>query len=158
MDLTKEERAELEQLARHAELPYIRRKALVLLSLADGRAIIEVAGVLRVTRQTVYNWQRRYMEKGVVGLSVQAGRGRKPRINLEELERYIRQSPSAFGVNRTRWTLASLALVVPSARGCTPFGVQKALRRRGIHYKRGQPWVHSPDPNYEVKKKPLTRR
>ena len=65
MDLTEGQRAELKHLAGHAPLPYVRRKALALLNLADGRTVVDVAAVLRVTRQTVYNWERRYREKGV---------------------------------------------------------------------------------------------
>jgi hypothetical protein len=31
-------------------------------------------------------------------------------------------------------------------------GVKKALERCGFAYKRGQPHLHSPDPEYEAKK------
>jgi transposase len=106
----------------------------------------------------VYVWQRRYLREGLDGLRVHAGRGRKGRANLQELVEHVRQSPRRYGVPFTRWTLAKLAQVVPSLKGFTPFGVQKALVRAGFHYKRGQPGLHSPDPLYEVKKGLWTRR
>jgi transposase len=116
-----------------------------------------VARIFRVTRRSLYRWRRRYLAEGVTGLRVRAGRGRKPRADLEQLSDYVRQSPRTFGVHRTRWTLATLANAVPSLRGFSPFGVQKALRRAGFHYKRGQPSLHSPDPQYAQKKGLWTR-
>lgn len=152
MKIADQQRRELEDVARCGQPAYIRRKALVVLNLGEGRSIAEVAGIFRISRPSVYEWRRRYLEEGIDGLRVRAGRGRKPRANLKELERYIRESPRNFGVPRTRWTLATLAEVVPSVKGFTAYGVQKALARAGIGYKRGQPRLHSPDPSYEVKK------
>jgi len=152
MKMNEQQRRELEHVARCGQPAYIRRKALVLLNLGEGRSITEVAGIFRVSRPSVYQWRRRYREEGIDGLRVRPGRGRKPTANLEELERYVRQSPRTFGVARTRWTLATLAEVVPSVKGFSTYGVQKALARAGIGYKRGQPRLHSPDPDYEVKK------
>lgn len=152
MKITEQQRKELEHVVRCGQPAYMRRKALVALNLAEGRSITEVARIFRVSRQSVYEWRRRYLEEGVDGLRVRSGRGRKARADLEELERYVRQSPRNFGVPRTRWTLAALAEVVPSVKGFSAYGVQRALARAGISYKRGQPRVHSPDPDYEVKK------
>jgi transposase len=152
MKIADQQRRELEDVARCGQPAYIRRKALVVLNLGEGRSIAEVAGIFRISRPSVHEWRRRYLEEGIDGLRVRAGRGRKPRANLKELERYIRESPRNFGVPRTRWTLATLAEVVPSVKGFTAYGVQKALARAGIGYKRGQPRLHSPDPSYEVKK------
>jgi len=152
MEITAEQRQELAWAARHAQPGYVRTKALVLLNRADGRSVREVAVIFRVSRQAVYTWQTRYLDEGLAGLRVRPGRGRKGRVDLEELGRYVRQSPRRFGVERTRWTLATLAQVVPSLKGFSPYGVQKALARAGFRYKRGQPSVHSPDPDYEQKK------
>ena len=152
MKINEQQRKELEDVARCGQPAYIRRKALVVLNLGEGRSITEVARIFRVSRQSVYEWRRRYREEGIDGLRVRPGRGRKPTADLEELERYVRQSPREFGVARTRWTLATLAEVVPSVKGFSTYGVQKALARAGIGYKRGQPRLHSPDPDYEVKK------
>lgn len=152
MDIAQEERKELEKVVRCGQPAYMRGKALVLLNLADGRTVSELALIFRVARQSIYNWRKRYLEDGIQTLRIRSGRGRKPKADLQELEYYVRQSPEIFGVSRTRWTLTALTEVVPSVKGFSPYGVQKALRRAGIHYKRGQPWLHSPDPEYGVKK------
>ena len=158
MDIPADQRRELETTARTGQPAYVRAKALVLVNLVEGRSIQEVSRIFRVSRQSVYVWRRRYLSEGIGGLRVRPGRGRKAQADLEEVERYVRQSPRRYGLRRTRWTLGSLAQVVPSLKGFSPFGVQKALARAGFRYKRGQPSVHSPDPRYEIKKGRWTKR
>jgi transposase len=154
MEWTETMQKELRQASRHDRRGYVRTKALALVKLTQGHRLAQVAGLLEVSRQAVYDWVGAYERLGLQGLVVQKGRGRKPTADLVEIVRYVRQSPRAFGCDRTRWTLALLAAVVPSLKGFSAYGVQKALRRAGISYKRGQPWIHSPDPQYEQKKTP----
>lgn len=63
----------------------------------------------------------------------------------------MRQSPRAYGQERTRWTLALLVTAVVWLHGLTPSGVQRLLQRCGIRYRRGQEQLHSPDPDYRSK-------
>lgn len=148
----------LEWTAHHGEPAYVRIKALAVLNLLEGKSPTEVARMFRVSRGALYLWRACYEESGTEGFRVRPGRGRKAHARPEEIERYLRQSPRAFGVRRTRWTLQALAEVVPSLQGFSPYGVQKALERAGYRYKRGQPGVHSPDPDYDQKKGLWTKR
>lgn len=149
---------ELEWTGRHGQPAYVRIKALAVLNLLEGKSPTEVARMFRVSRAALYLWRTRYEESGVEGFRVRSGRGRKAQARPDEIERYLRQSPRAFGLRRTRWTLQALAEVVPSLKGFSPYGVQKALERAGYRYKRGQPWIHSPDPEYDQKKGLWTKR
>lgn len=146
------QRRALERAGRSGQPAYVRPKALALLNVADGRAVSEVAAIFRVSRQSIYSWWHRWRREGLAGLAVHAGRGRRPRADLAELERYVCQSPRQFGLGQTRWSLSALARVVPSLRGFTPAGVQRALERAGYRYKRGQPRLTSPDAAYAAKK------
>ena len=155
LTLNPAERLALQQIRDSDARPYLRERAAALLKIADGLTPHAVAdhGLLKRRKpDTVYAWLNAYQQHGLAGLRVRAGRGRKPKAQVAQIERYVRQSPRQFGVPRTRWTLQTLAQVVPSLKGFSPFGVQKALARAGYHYKRGQPSLHSPDPDYEVKK------
>jgi transposase len=158
IELTQAQRGVLEATARRGQPAYVRPKALALLSLADGYAVRQVAAIFRVSRQSVYAWARRWRREGAAGLVVHAGRGRPRRADPAQIERYLRRSPRQFGLGQTRWSLAALARVVPSLRGFTPAGVQRALERDGWRYKRGQPRLTSPDPAYAAKKGRWTRR
>ena len=79
--LTAEQREQLEWMLRHDPKPYRRERAAAILQVADGTAAQRVAtGGLLVRRDpdTVYGWLDRFEEHGVAGLTIAAGRGRKP--------------------------------------------------------------------------------
>lgn len=152
LDIGPEERAELQVLMRGAGAAHVRIKAVALWNLSLGKSRREVAAFLGVSGASVSAWVRRYREEGVSGLAVRAGRGRPGRARPGELEEVLRQSPRAFGLERTRWTLRALAQVAPSLRGFSDMGVWKVLRRMGYRYKRGQPQLTSPDPEYAQKR------
>lgn len=150
--MSETEMQELRTLMRKATKPHLRTKAIALWNLGRGKTRREVADMLGVSMVSVTDWAQRYRTEGVAGWGIHPGRGRKARAVPSEVECYLRQSPRAFGLAQTRWTLRSLAKVVPSLRGFTEMGVWKVLNRAGFRYKRGQPHLHSPDPLYEEKK------
>ena len=117
-----------------------------------------LSAFLDASRTSIYQWRRRFLAHGGRGLEVREGRGRKAVANPQQIEGVVCQSPRDFGLAQTRWTLQGLAQVVPSLKGFSPFGVQKALARLGLRHKRGQPWQHSPDPQYAQKKGLSTKR
>lgn len=149
---------ELHRLMRHGREPYLRIKATALWNLGRDKSRREVADFLGVSLVSVTAWAQRFRQEGVAGLALQPGRGRPARADVAEVETYLRQSPRAFGVAQTRWTLRTLAQVVPSLRGFSDAGVWKVLQRLGMGYKRGQPHLHSPDPQYAEKKGGWSRR
>lgn len=80
-DLTSAERAELTRLRDTAAQAYLRERAAALLKVADGMSAARVArqGLLRPRKpDTVYSWIDRFVDEGIAGLRMRAGRGRKP--------------------------------------------------------------------------------
>ena len=75
---------------------------------------------LKVARQTVSEWRRRYREQGPAGLR-QAGRaGRKPRLDaaqLERLESQLLQGPEAHGFPTPLWTCPRIARLIADQFG-----------------------------------------
>jgi transposase len=149
---TEEQRQELRKLARNSRKAHERIKAIALLDVAQGMPRSLVARVLGVERRSVGRWVQEYLTEGATAFSIERGRGRRARVRAEEVAQHLRQAPSHFGIGRTRWTLGTLKEVVPSLRGLTESGVWRALVRLGYRYKRGQPVVHSPDPQYREKR------
>ena len=143
---------ELTDAAHHHPKPRVRVKALAVRAEIRGMPLTQVAQVFATSRQIVGKWVSDYQEGGISALQVAPGRGRKPTVDEKELVDYALQSPHNFGINRSRWTLRLLAQTVPSLRGFTDAGVRVALKRCGLSYKRGQPWMLSPDPQYEKKR------
>lgn len=79
--VTTAERQELTQLRDHGPKAYLRERAAALLKVADGMSAARVAreGLLRPRKpDTVYAWIDRFIDAGIAGLHMQAGRGRKP--------------------------------------------------------------------------------
>ena len=134
---------------RRALQPHLRVKATAIWNLYRGKTRREVAEFLGVSKASISEWAKRFRAEGLSGLAIRRGRGRPPQADLEEVERYLSESPRSFGLCQTCWTLSALAQVVPSLQGFTEMGVWKVLRRLGFRYRRGQPYPTSPDPAHE---------
>ena len=158
LQLTRQQQQELKELARRSPVPHVRVKALAVYNAGLGLSYKEVAQLLCVERRSVGRWVRNYVAQGMGAFPIKVGRGRRSRVKGQEVEHYVRQSPTQFGISRTRWTLTLLGKVVPSLRGMTEEGIRQALARLGYSYKRGQPAVHSPDPEYGGKRGLWCRR
>lgn len=81
LELTAEQRAELEAARDTSPQPYLRERTAALLKIADGAVAATVArtGLLRPREpDTVYRWLHRYRAAGLAGLRIRPGRGRKP--------------------------------------------------------------------------------
>lgn len=151
MEWTAQQVAELDELGRKHPTAGVRVKALAVLAVARGYERTLVADMFSTSYQSLGTWLHGYRKHGPVAFEVAPGRGRKATADDQELLNYALQSPRQFGLDRTRWTLELLAQTVPSLKGFSPAGVLRALKRCGISYKRGQPWMLSPDPQYEKK-------
>jgi len=98
LELTPEQRAELEQLRDRHPKPYLRERAAALLKIADGHTAGQVArqGLLKERyKRTVKKWLKRYQSDGLAGLMIKAGRGRKPAFSPTASERRGRQAGPA---------------------------------------------------------------
>jgi transposase len=81
LELTADQRAELEQVRDHDPTPYLRERAAGILKVGAGLSVRAVAraGLLQPRRrETVGTWVRRYQAEGIAGLRIRPGRGRKP--------------------------------------------------------------------------------
>ena len=154
--MEEEKLKELDRASRTHPKAGVRVKVIAVRAIAKGMTRQEVGAMVNASPYSVGQWYRAYCKKGIGALEIGKGRGRKTAINTKELEEYVRQSPRNFGVQRTRWTLELLAEKVPCLKGLKAHSVWYALRRAGLSYKRVEPWLHSPDPEY-VKKKPTSK-
>ncbi len=55
------------------------RRGRIILQLADGMPISQIATTVGVSRPLVYKWARRFLQDGLVGLADKPGRGRSRR-------------------------------------------------------------------------------
>jgi len=81
LNLSEDEREQLEQMRDYAQKPYLRERAAALLKIADGIPGYKVAKerLLKDRKpDTIYAWYHRYVDEGIEGLKIRDGRGRKP--------------------------------------------------------------------------------
>lgn len=80
LQLSEEERTQLEHWVKNPPHPYLRYRARAILEVASGQAMSQVAQSLhiRVHRTTISEWVRRFEKNRVEGLKIHPGRGRKP--------------------------------------------------------------------------------
>ena len=81
IELTSEQRRELEYVRDHHQKAYMRERAAAILKIANGMSGRQVAlhGLLRERDpDSVYSWFRAYQAQGLAGWRIKSGRGRKP--------------------------------------------------------------------------------
>lgn len=104
LDLSAEQREQLERWTKNPPKAHLRRKAWALLLLAAGHPAYQVAQDRRVQvhRTTVSEWLRRYLSAELGGLKQNPGQGRKPIF-----------SPSGSGKRSSRTRVAAAPIPPP---------------------------------------------
>ena len=80
LELSEEQRQELEVVRDHDARPYMREKAAALLKVASGQVAARVAenGLLKShDPDVIYRWLKGWEAEGLLGLEIRKGRGRK---------------------------------------------------------------------------------
>lgn len=81
IELTEQERQELEEVRDTHEKAYMRERATAILKIAAGESGRQVArhGLLKKRHpDSIYTWVSRWEDEGIEGLRIRDGRGRKP--------------------------------------------------------------------------------
>jgi transposase len=156
--LSNRERAELEGLVVRTPSAKERSRAQALLWLAEGDTVDTIADVLHVSRQTIYNWARRFRERS--GLDPRArlldaarpGRPRTGRGAVDSLiAAVIDSDPRDLGYHPTVWTAPLLCQYLQEhhAIDVCDRTVGRAIDRLGIRWKR---------PRHQLALRPATWR
>lgn len=110
------------------------RRTLAVLEFDQGRSAADIARMLGVTRQTVYDWIETYtQDHDPASLEDRAGRGRPPLLDEDHehlLEALLAGSPQDYGYPHGSWTLPLLQEVLEIA---TEWRVSQATLRRTLH-------------------------
>jgi transposase len=106
IELTAEDRAQLEAIQRTRALPHslVRRARIVLLS-ADGVPAGEIARLCHVSGPTVSLWRRRFLDEGLSGLHDEIRSGRPRRLADEEVAELINTVLQTTLPGATYWSV-----------------------------------------------------
>ena len=143
--LTGQERAALLKLIATTTDARLLRRAYAVLWLDEGESVAKVAAQLNASRQSVYNWCARFLERWdlplVTRLSDAARTGRPVTVQGiidPVLDQVIDTDPRDVGYRATVWTVPLLVqyLVDQHQLTASAQSVRLALARLKIHWKR----------------------
>ncbi|MFL5656641.1 MAG: helix-turn-helix domain-containing protein [Ktedonobacteraceae bacterium] len=162
--LTEGERQQIEAGLRSSDA-FVMRRSQILLASARRERVPSIASALSCDEQTVRNAIHAFNQKGLDALQAGARRPHRLRTALAEVDAetfkaLLHRSPRDFGKSTGLWTLELVAVV------CVELGwtrtqvsaetIRQTLLRLKINWKRAKHWITSPDPQYQVKKTPVT--
>jgi transposase len=144
------QRKRLLQVYRTEPDPQVRLRAHIVLLLADGLAWATVAAVLFCSTATIGRWRGRFAAGGVDAL-LERRRGRRSALVgwAVLVVTWVRTlTPRDFGYCRSRWSCATLAVVLCDVRHVTVSAetVRRWLARHAIVWRRPRPVLGPRDP------------
>jgi transposase len=125
---------------------------------AQGRAISEVAEMVGVSVQTVYNWVNYYLDRHRVAALEDAPRSGRPRvvkrITAARILRELRRNPLRLGYRTTVWTVKLLAAHLSRLYQCaiSPHTLRRRMKAIGLRCKRPRYYYEEKDPHRAQKK------
>jgi transposase len=135
---------------------HLYRRLLVVLEVDSGKSVSELALLLNVSHQSIYNWIGRFRRHGdPVDLTDHYGIGR-PTLWTEEraacLRALLHSSPDQWGYFANDWTVPLLKeqLLHHTGRAFAEDTIRRQLHSLGYVWKRGR-YLLAPDPELEKK-------
>jgi transposase len=153
--LAPDERATLLDYLRRAPDPALRSRAHIILLLADGHPWALIAAVLFCSTRTIARWQQRF-QHGRVPALLGEPRGAPTRLGARWRDLVVdwvtRHPPRAFGLVRSRWSCAVLALLLRRdyAVDVGRETIRRWLHREELVWRRPRPVLGRTDPAKEA--------
>lgn len=123
-----------------------RERAEIILLRLDGVSVGEVAARLKTTAKRVSTWSKRFETRGLEGLEEAGGRGRKPSIPMQKIERVV-TDVTRPPENRNRWSVRSMS----RHAGVSPSTVQRIWSKNELKPHVVKTFKLSTDPRFEEK-------
>jgi transposase len=157
------QRRRLQRQLRETEDAAIYRRTLAVLEFDKGRSTADIAGMIGMTRQSVYNWVGAYRQGAdPTALADQPGRGRLPLLDEEDcqlLASLMTRSPHDLEYPHNNWTVPLLQEVLEWATGrrLSDDTIRRALHQLHYVFKRPR-YVLEPDPELAAKIRRIRRQ
>jgi len=149
VELSPEQRATLERMARQRSLPLrvVERARIVLLA-ADGLENKQIARRLHSTPEKAARWRKRFLAGGITDLQKDAPRPGKPRtITDQEVKNVVEMTLHHKPANATHWSTRTMA----RAAGISEASVRRIWRAHGLKPHRLRTFKLSRDPKFTEK-------
>ena len=134
----------------------VYQRTLAVLECSRGRSVADVAHMLAVTRQSVYNWIDAYAPTHDPAALFEADRSGRPRLWTEDLQALLRtlleHFPDQRGYYAVNWTVPLFQEELEHCTGqrLSEDTIRRELNRLGYVWKRSR-YLLDPDPEREKK-------
>jgi transposase len=145
-ELTPEERAESERIARARTAPaHLVERATILLGAAAGRTVGRIAHEAGVSRPTVSAWVRRFNDGGLAALQDRPRSGRPPTYTAEQRAAVVAAAltdPKELGLPFASWTLDRLQAYLNEQKGIAMrrSRIDELLTGEGLRWRHQETW------------------
>ena len=79
---------DFKRLAKRSTNPREKIRLLAFAHIQDGKSVQEAAEAVKLNRNAIYVWLRKFKKEGLQGLKEKGGRGAKPKIPMSESEAF----------------------------------------------------------------------
>jgi transposase len=139
-------------------------RAVALIDLHKGENISRISQKIERSCRTIKNWCAVYVDKGKEHLDLQRTRkvpkkvGDNIRLKKERIIKLMHESPFLHDINRTSWSLKTLARAYGTIYGETisKTSISEYIRSEGYTFRKARTVLTSPDPEYPIKLKKIT--
>jgi len=138
--LTEEQAHIVDEAINHAPEPEVRQRAIAIKGLHLGHSAEAVAEMSGVQMVSVYNWHKRWLAEGIVGLKNRPKSGRPANTDQtyrDLLAEVIEQDPAELGYGFTFWTAGRLQahMAKVTGMGLSANRFRVLLKRCGYVYR-----------------------
>ena len=132
----------------HTTPQQIARRGLIILRASEGMANSRIAEETGVSRTTVVEWRKRFLNEGLSALTqIKPGRGRKPQLGAERVKDIVKATLNSLLPGATHWSCRSMA----KAQGVSRATVQRIWDAHGLQPHRVKTFKLSRDKRFEEK-------
>ena len=153
IELTKEQRAELEKVARSRRTPQaVAQRVRIVLMTADGVGPSAIGEQLGVSQPTIRKWRARYVEQGLPGLRSEPRPGRPRSLDDQRVADLLNQALQTRPSKQTHWSVRSFAAEVNISKDMA----HRLFRAASIAPHRSRSFKLSNDPAFVEKVRDIT--
>jgi len=146
VNLNEPDRLELERwVAAHRTPQQVSQRCRIVLAAAQGQQDKLIADDLDLNFKTVALWRRRFISEGPDCLwEVAEGRGRKPTLTLEDVDRIVDATLQTKPVGATHWSCRTMA----KAQGVSKATINRVWQSHNLRPHRTESFKLSRDPRF----------
>lgn len=160
--LRKKEEEVLKKALKSPDTIVYKRAKTILLS-SQGKKAPAIVKLIDFHLNSVHSCINKFNKKGLKVLEHPQNGGRRTIFTKEIRKKIInllRDKPRNYGFWQTGWSLGSLAKTAVKSKIVKEISfarIWQIFKEEGYSYQKSKSWIYSPDPQYDLKKRLLTR-